>query len=39
MTKILLNKNNDNVRIQYIVGGINDIDKKEIIDAIKLLIE
>jgi hypothetical protein len=34
-----LNKNNDNVRIQYIVGGINDIDKKEIINAIKLLVD
>lgn len=36
---IELNKNNDYVRIQYIIGGINDIDKKEIIDGIKLLID
>ena len=33
-----LNKDNNFLTIHYIIGGINDITKIEIIDAIKLIL-
>jgi len=35
---IEINKINNNLKIQYIIGGINDVEKLEIIDGIKILI-